>query len=85
MTEIIEWKNGLNIPPDFTEDINIINISVNSYEEDILEINSSLKTYEEDINDINEWKEGLIIPNYEEDILEINTILDSKVFQCQSA
>jgi chromosome segregation ATPase len=77
ITVIIEWKNGLNIPLDSTEDINSINARIDLCEEDITEINSSLLTHEEDINDINEWREGLIIPNYEEDIAEINSRLDS--------
>jgi hypothetical protein len=91
ITEIIEWKNEINIPLDFTEDINNINSRLDNYEEDIedknnkldsfeediSDINASLLIVEEDINDINEWREGLIIPNYEKDISEINNKLDS--------
>jgi hypothetical protein len=46
MTDIQTLLDNLNIPPDFTEDIENINNRLDSFEEDISDINLSLSTVE---------------------------------------
>jgi chromosome segregation ATPase len=70
--EIHTQLDNLNIPPDFTEDIENINNRLDSFEEDITDINNKLDNFEEDITDINNK-----LDTFEKDITDINNKLDT--------